>query len=191
MYSVLRLLHGYIHQKDEYINMLILNKFYVIPIVNVDGVAKIEKEFVETGKNILKRKNMNPKYKCNEDFESTEMGVDLNRNYGAASWSNPEGSSTDPCNPTFRGDHPFSEPETRAIRDFMTSHKEELKFNYNFHSYGNMWLWPYNGQKENNIGRINPDFLSLFEEMYSESKFPKHNLNGNAYNALGYISAGE
>lgn len=70
-------------------------------------------------------------------------GVDLNRNYGVA-WDKPGGSSPDPCAENYRGEEPFSEPETRAIRDFLISHKEEIKFVYNFHSYGNMYLWPFN-----------------------------------------------
>ena len=37
---------------------------------------------------------------------------------------------------TFRGPHAFSEPETIAMRDWLTSKKDELKFVYNFHSAG-------------------------------------------------------
>ena len=50
-----------------------------------------------------------------------EAGVDLNRNY-AVSWSKEGGSSSKPCDENFRGDFPFSEPETRAIRDFLLDH---------------------------------------------------------------------
>jgi len=87
---------------------------------------------------------MNIKYleRCNNDPEAT--GVDLNRNYGV-SWDKPGGSSTDPCEESYRGEQPFSEPETRAIRDFLISHQDEIKFVYNFHAYGNMYLWPFNG----------------------------------------------
>jgi hypothetical protein len=72
------------------------------------------------------------------------MGVDLNRNYGV-SWDKPGGSSQDHCAENYRGPFPFSEPETRAIRDFLISHRHSIKFVYNFHAYGNMYLWPYNG----------------------------------------------
>ena len=60
-----------------------------------------------------------------------EVGVDLNRNYGV-SFSNDRGSSSEPCAQNYRGAHPFSEPETRAIRDFLVAHKDEIKFVYNF-----------------------------------------------------------
>ena len=101
---------------------------------------------MQTGKFVPKRKNMNPKYQglC-KDSEGQEAGVDLNRNYGMA-WSVPGGSERDPCAGNFAGDAPFSEPETRAIRDFLVQRRHEIKFVYNFHSYANMWLWPYNSQ---------------------------------------------
>jgi len=49
-----------------------------------------------------------------------DSGVDLNRNYGV-SWG--INIPLDPCDECFNGRGPFSEPETRAVRDFMTSHK--------------------------------------------------------------------
>ncbi len=52
--------------------------------------------------------------------EDLPGGVDLNRNYGAF-W-NGTGSSPDKINPLYRGPEPFSENETRAIRDFMKQH---------------------------------------------------------------------
>ena len=88
------------------------------------------------------------------------------------SWSKEGGSSTDPCAENYRGAHPFSEPETRAIRDFLVSHKDEIKFVYNFHAYGNMYLWPYNSESPNNIGKKNPDVLSIFDEIWNDSTFP-------------------
>lgn len=163
LFSILMLLHGMIHSDsndDLSLDLLVQNKYYVVPVVNVDGVALIERHWTETGHFFEKRKNMNPKYKelCKDQ---PEFGVDLNRNYGV-SWAKPGGSSDDPCALPFRGDYPFSEPETRAIRDFLVSHQNEIKFVYNFHAYANMWLWPYNGQSQNNIARVSPDAFSVF-----------------------------
>lgn len=70
-------------------------------------------------------------------------------------------------------------------------HKDEIKFVYNFHSYGNMYLWPYNGQSPNNIHEKNPEILNVFNEIFHESKFPKGTLKGNAWEALRYTSSGE
>ena len=81
LYSVLKLLHGgVVHGEKHYVNMLIQNKYYVVPVVNVDGLAYIEQKFVTTGVFSEKRKNMNLEDAdlCGEE----EVGVDLNRNYG-------------------------------------------------------------------------------------------------------------
>jgi len=156
-----------------------------VPIVNVDTVAEIEKWFLKTGEIVLMRKNQNlekagPKV-CGDRLES--YGVDLNRNYGV-SWGEDTGSSGDPCAENYRGEAPFSEPETRAIRDFLISHKDEVKFVYNFHAYGNMYLWPYNGKSPNNLDKKNPDVLKVFTEIWNESDYPMGTLHGNAFEAL-------
>ena len=93
--------------------------------------------------NVLKRKNKNDswggKWLCGDD---TYTGVDLNRNYGFSHGN--QGSKEDPCGESFSGPFPFSEPETRAMRDFIFKHVNEIKFVYNFHSYGNMYVTPFN-----------------------------------------------
>lgn len=117
LYSVLKLLHGgVIHGEKHYVNMLIQNKYYVVPVVNVDGLAYIEHKFVTTGVFSEKRKNMN--IADTEMCPDENQGVDLNRNYGV-SWDKPGGSSADPCAENYRGPAPFSEPETRAIGRFI------------------------------------------------------------------------
>jgi hypothetical protein len=189
LYSVLKLLHGgVVHGEKHYVNMLIQNKYYVVPVVNVDGLAYIEHKFVTTGVFSEKRKNMNldDAALCPEEAR----GVDLNRNYGVT-WDKAGGSSPDPCAENYRGPEPFSEPETRAIGRFILEHKSNIKFVYNFHSYGNMYLWPYNGQSPNNIKMKNPETLDVFQEIWDHSEFPKGTLSGNAWEALRYTSSGE
>lgn len=64
---------------------------------------------------------MNPDMEGNgEGCSGVEMGVDLNRNYGV-DWKLNLASkaSRDPCYEFQAGKEAFSEPETRAIRDFM------------------------------------------------------------------------
>lgn len=61
------------------------NKYIFMPIFNVDGVAYIEKNWVEKKMILAKRKNMNVNYGCQGNFEvlrDVEVGVDLNRNFG-------------------------------------------------------------------------------------------------------------
>ena len=50
-------------------------------------------------------------------------GVDLNRNFGFKwGYARQEGSSAQGCAEEYRGAAPFSEPETRAVRDVVQSH---------------------------------------------------------------------
>lgn len=61
LYSVLKMLHGgIVHNDSHYIDLLAANKYYVVPVVNVDGLADIEEIFISTGKMTTRRKNMNP-----------------------------------------------------------------------------------------------------------------------------------
>jgi hypothetical protein len=73
----------------------------------------------------MKRKNENPTY-GDLDFckEKVNVGVDLNRNYGFAFGTKQKRWGRDTyfdeiCSEVYAGPHPFSEPETRAIRDFV------------------------------------------------------------------------
>jgi len=52
-------------------------------------------------------------------------GVDLNRNWDWH-WAG-VGASQDPCSDTFAGTHAFSEPETRAVSDFILDHRDRIQ----------------------------------------------------------------
>nr|AAH95834.2 Zgc:112493 protein [Danio rerio] len=68
-------------------------------------------------------------------------GVDLNRNFDA-NWCT-KGASDDPCDPTYCGQFPESEPETQAVAKFLRSHKDTVKLYLSIHSYSQMLLFPY------------------------------------------------
>lgn len=52
-------------------------------------------------------------------------GVDLNRNWD---WHWGEvGASQDPCDETFAGSKAFSEPETRAVSEFILDHRDRIQ----------------------------------------------------------------
>jgi hypothetical protein len=69
-------------------------------------------------------------------------GVDLNRNF---SWlgavHHPMGGSSRPWSPHYRGPAPFSEPETRALRDLVENDPPALSLA--FHSFGEVLLYPW------------------------------------------------
>jgi hypothetical protein len=76
-------------------------------------------------------------------------GVDLNRNFGYQWGYDNVGSSPTPSSLVYRGTAPFSEPETRAVRDFCAS--REFTMNLSYHSYGELILYPW-------------DYAALFTE---------------------------
>jgi murein tripeptide amidase MpaA len=114
---------------------------------NPDG-----RKFAEGGQ--LWRKNTNQNY-CGAT--SSSRGADLNRNY-PFQWVG-GGSSTSPCNETYRGASPASEPETQAIRDYVRQifpdqRDESLGAGagapanatgifFDIHSYSELVLWPW------------------------------------------------
>ena len=75
-------------------------------------------------------------------------GVDLNRNFGykwghEVSIFDPRPASPIPCLDTYHGGGAFSEPETRAVRDFVMSKRHRLHGYLAFHSFGNKILYPW------------------------------------------------
>jgi len=100
LYSVLRLIHGgIIHNDEKYTNLLLQNKYYVLPVTNVDGLNDIEEHYNKTGEWLTRRKNMNFEAAtadmCKGPLE--ERGVDINRNYGVDWDKKGMGNSDDPC----------------------------------------------------------------------------------------------
>ncbi len=77
------------------------------------------------------------------------FGVDLNRNYEKA-WGG-QGSSGTPSSETYRGTAPWSEPETRNVRDHVLGVAgvwgglPNVAAYIDFHSYGQdiLWAWSY------------------------------------------------
>ena len=189
LFSILNLFHGALHGDQEKINLLKMNKYFVIPVVNVDGSAIILEHYLETGELLIKRKNGDRQYESK--FNTTcdlkwQQGVDINRNYGYLF-----GNDKGPCDESFPGPHAFSEPETKAMRSMLTKYQNEIKFVYNFHAFGPMWIWPYNGEIDNELALRNPVAQNVFNEIWDGAKFPDNTLHGNAINTVGYIADGE
>mmetsp|Transcript_29327 Transcript_29327/g.44184 ORF Transcript_29327/g.44184 Transcript_29327/m.44184 type:complete len:140 (+) Transcript_29327:1291-1710(+) len=139
--------------------MLRSNKFYFIPVINVDGSALVETHWQTDGQILNKRKNMNPNFaQCGEE----NSGVDLNRNYGVDWEKENIKNKTELCGDYWPGDHAFSEPETRSLRDFIAANKEDIKFVINCHTSGNEFIWPFNGREPNDIDERAPGYLAIF-----------------------------
>jgi len=53
------------------------------------------------------------------------------------------GTSKDPCSDIYGGPKPFSEPETKALSDFILARNGTWKVYLTLHSYSQMWMAPY------------------------------------------------
>jgi len=104
-------------------------ELFFVPIVNIDGYEYN----ITTNPNGggFWRKNRRP-----DVGGSGCIGTDPNRNYGA-DWGG-SGASTSPCSDTYRGDGPFSEPCTQAVRDLLISINPVMAFSN--HSYSEIYI---------------------------------------------------
>ncbi len=135
--------------------MVDAREIWIVPSVNPDGA-----EFdVATGSYALWRKNRQP------NAGSSAVGTDLNRNWDWQ-WGCCGGSSPDPPSETFRGPAPFSAPETQAVRDFVLSRRvggaQQIKAGIDFHSYGELILWPFGYTHDDIAPGMTPDQRDTF-----------------------------
>ena len=146
---------------DRVRNVVDNTQIFVIPMLNPDGVEySINTEEW--------RKNREPNYDDNGDIIS--YGVDLNRNYDfrwdllekfpslyGGQWiASPESFG-------YRGEAPFSEKETTAVKNVVEQHLINLSLSY--HTYGEFITYPWT----DNSGRT-PDedlFVSVGEGICS------------------------
>jgi len=101
--------------------------FYIFPLVNPDGYA------YTWASDRMWRKNR-------RENSARSFGVDLNRNWDNH-WGG-AGSSSDPNSDIYHGKSAFSEPETKAVSDFIKTLKG-VKMGIDFHSYSQLILRPY------------------------------------------------
>jgi carboxypeptidase T len=149
-------------------------QIFLIPMVNPDGV-----EYGEKGS----RKNRVPNHgPFGFKKEITSYGVNLNRNYGY-DWIyyylfpfnyNLFSELLDRSS-NYRGPHPFSENETKAIRSFVENHKINISLSY--HTYSEIMFYPWY-----HTSKPTPDenlFISIGENMSRINKYPL--LTGKKY----------
>lgn len=103
--------------------------FYIMPVLNVDGY-----HFSWTHDRFWRKtRSRNSKFHC--------RGVDANRNW-KVKWCD-EGASADPCDDTYCGPFPESEPEVKAVANFLRKHRKRIRAYLSFHAYAQMLLYPY------------------------------------------------
>ncbi len=113
---------------------------YMVPCANPDGFEYSREHFSFWRKN--RRQNADGSF-----------GVDLNRNF-------PIGfiKSNNPTSNVYGGPEPFSEPETRALRDFVESHKN-ITIALDYHSQGNVFFPAHDFRHEDTIDTTDMNVL--------------------------------
>ncbi|XP_042908643.1 carboxypeptidase B isoform X2 [Parasteatoda tepidariorum] len=113
---------------DDVKEMVDYFDWYLLPVSNPDGYV-----YSHTFNRMWRKSRTRAQIFC--------RGVDLNRNFGFH-WRE-GGSSARPCSDTFAGSRAFSEPETKAISDYILKQNKRFVAFLDIHSYSQLWLTPW------------------------------------------------
>ncbi len=130
-------------------------EIWIVPDVNPDG----GEYDIATGNYRSWRKNRQP------NAGSTAIGTDTNRNW-AYKWGCCGGSSGTPSSDTFRGARAESTPEVKVVADFVRSRNvggtQQIKASIDFHTYGQLIMWPFGYTYDDLAPGLNKDQHDTF-----------------------------
>ncbi|HVG40218.1 MAG TPA: M14 family zinc carboxypeptidase, partial [Chitinophagaceae bacterium] len=169
---------------DSKIKDLVNNReFYIVPCVNPDGWERNRRTNPNGGggqrKNRLK----------NTGADSASAGVDLNRNYGI-DWGNCAGT-TSSCgsgsatSETYFGTSAFSELETKAIRNLVTTHHFVASIDQ--HAYGPYYSLPFGRPSLHTMTPLDKKFYTAIPALMGTYNGMRA---GNSPESVGYEVAG-
>uniref|UniRef100_A0A8C4MFG1 Carboxypeptidase B2 n=1 Tax=Equus asinus TaxID=9793 RepID=A0A8C4MFG1_EQUAS len=86
----------------------------------------------------------NRMWRKNRSFHGNNpcIGTDLNRNFASKHWCE-EGASSFSCAEIYCGPYPESEPEVKAVADFLRRNINHIKAYISIHSYSQKIVFPY------------------------------------------------
>ncbi|XP_001602586.2 carboxypeptidase A2-like [Nasonia vitripennis] len=150
------ILNQLVERNENYTRLLDLTDWIIMPIANPDGY-----EFTHTDDRLWRKTRSIHDSDSDESFRQapgifnalsqytkwlfgTCEGVDPNRNFNIH-WGESKiaGASKDPCHETYGGPSPFSEPETRAMSNYIMNNKKTIRTYLTLHSYSQMLLVPW------------------------------------------------
>ncbi|CAI2361999.1 unnamed protein product [Moneuplotes crassus] len=187
IYVALELLYNWVHDNPGTHTLLENHVLYFLPMVNVDGYYLISEGWEKSHFFNYIRKNRRNDGGC----VGTSIGVDLNRNYDFKWGLDNDGSSPNKCQGDYRGEMPFSEPETQAVRDFITSSQHNVKIAINFHTWGNLFIIPFNFDNESNKDMIHKPIYAIYEDIRDQGNLPEGMLFGNGKQTIKYKANGD
>jgi hypothetical protein len=116
----------------QVLKTLTKNTLYIVPCLNPDGFEYSRTHFSFWRKN-------------RRDNGDGTFGVDLNRNFSVGYQK-----STNTSSNVHSGPHPFSEPETAAMKKFVDAH-ENITIALDYHSQGNVFFPAHKFRHESEI----------------------------------------
>ncbi len=128
---------------------------YAVPMVNPDGVDIAIHGMDITNPYHRKLISMVGIHSFNKVWQANANGVDINHNYDAA-WDVVE---KDPSPSKYSGPYPESEPETKAIIDFVREENFDLLLA--FHSQGGEIYYDFDGKMSDNSFDLANKFASV------------------------------
>jgi len=158
----------------EVTHLLDHRELFFIPVANPDGYRYNEISRPDGGGMWRKNRRENP---------DGSIGVDLNRNYGFAWGHDNAGSSPDGASEVYRGPEGFSEPETRAVRDFCVAKGFSVALNY--HTYSNLLIYPWGYLDSDTKDSVR--YRAMAEDMTSFNRYSY----GTGGQTVGYITNGD
>jgi hypothetical protein len=153
-------------------------QIYLVTVLNPDGYIYNQTTDPNGGGMWRKNKRDND---SNGQFEESEDGVDLNRNYSYQWGYDNTGSSPDPSSNTYRGPSAFSEPESQAARDFILSVQPSIGFNC--HTYSGVFINPYGYSGQ-------PVDYEYYSEFAGDFAYYMNYPYGTSAEVIGYSSNG-
>ncbi|XP_050664226.1 zinc carboxypeptidase-like [Leptidea sinapis] len=116
-------------------------EWHIFPVVNPDGYV-----YTFTTNRMWRKNRSTYNFQSCSAFgldDDMSNGIDLNRNFNFHWMST--GASDNPCTNTYAGPSAFSEPEARAIANYVLGLKDQGRFiyYYGFHSYTQLFVIPY------------------------------------------------
>ncbi|ALC49169.1 CG8945, partial [Drosophila busckii] len=155
------------NKTDEQHEFIRNTTWYIMPVLNPDGYVysheydrfwkksrsqhaeKPPSGLLDSAMTWLQQKRANAK-NC--------FGVDLDRNW-LYQWGK-RGSSKTPCNEFYAGPAPFSEPETKAVSEFLMDYRTQIKLYISLQAYGQVLSYPIKANSTFNTERLD-DFLDV------------------------------
>ena len=129
--ELIRYLVTEFENKNPIITRLIESReIHIAPLINPDGA---EYDISHSHSYRFWRKNLSKNH-------DGSFGVDLNRNYGHK-WGT-GGSSSRPRSDVYKGTSPFSEPETKAVKEFIEKN-QNIQILLSFHTFSQLILYPW------------------------------------------------